>query len=235
MTVVSIILVSLGSLLVLFLLTKLMGCKQMSQLSLFDYIIGISIGSIAAEMATDPSPDFWQPLLAMSIYGAAAFLISLLNNRSRKARRIISGAPLVLLEKGELFRENMKKARMDLGEFLTECRGQGYFDLSAVDVAVLEPNGHLSIWPKSTDRPVTPNDLSLPVRQQPPCRIVVMDGEVLADNLKAAGYDEKWLSRRLSEQKLPAADKLFLVELGDQGQLNAYAQHTQPHTTHRFE
>ena len=235
MQVLSIVLVSLFSLLVLFLLTKLMGCKQMSQLSLFDYIIGISIGSIAAEMATDPSADFWQPLLAMSIYGGVAFLISLVNNRFRGVRRIISGSPLVLMEKGEIYRRNMKKARMDLGEFLTECRGQGYFDLSAIDVAVLEPNGHLSIWPCSTERPVTPNDLSLPVKRQPPGRIVVMDGEVLTDNLQAAGYDEKWLTRQLSEQNLPPVNKLFLAELGDQGKLNVYAQHREPHVTHQFE
>ena len=129
----------------------------------------------------------------------------------------------------------MKKARMDLGEFLTECRGQGYFDLSQIETAVLEPNGRLSIWPRALDRPVTPNDLSLPVKTQPPARIVVMDGEILTDNLKAAGFDSKWLTRQLSEQNLPPVNKLFLVELGDQGKLISYALHTQPHITHQFE
>ena len=131
---------SLVSLAALFLLTKLMGNKQVSQMNLFDYIIGITIGSIAAEMATElDTPE--NSLLAMVVYAVVAVCISLLTNKSLAARRIMTGKPLVLMDGGIIYRENLKKAKMDLGEFLMYCRIGGYFDLSQIQTALLEHNG----------------------------------------------------------------------------------------------
>ena len=128
---------SLVSLAALFLLTKLMGNKQVSQMNLFDYIIGITIGSIAAEMATElDTPE--NSLLAMAVYAVVAVCISLLTNKSLAARRIMTGKPLVLMDGGIIYRENLKKAKMDLGEFLMYCRIGGYFDLSQIQTALLD-------------------------------------------------------------------------------------------------
>lgn len=113
---------SFGSVIFLFILTKLMGNKEMSQLSMFDYIIGITIGSIAAEMATALENDFMQPLVAMAVYAIVSIIISILSYKSLKVRRIISGNSLILLDNGELYRNNFKKAKLDLNEFLMQCR-----------------------------------------------------------------------------------------------------------------
>ncbi len=113
---------SFGSVIFLFILTKLMGNKEMSQLSMFDYIIGITIGSIAAEMATALENDFMQPLVAMAVYAIVSIIISILSYKSLKVRRIISGNSLILLDNGELYRNNLKKAKLDLNEFLMQCR-----------------------------------------------------------------------------------------------------------------
>lgn len=113
---------SFGSVIFLFILTKLMGNKEMSQLSMFDYIIGITIGSIAAEMATALENDFMQPVVAMAVYAIVSIIISILSYKSLKVRRIISGNSLILLDNGELYRDNLKKAKLDLNEFLMQCR-----------------------------------------------------------------------------------------------------------------
>ena len=128
MELINIVFTSLGSLLVLFLLTKIMGYRQMSQLSMFDYINGITIGSIAAEMATSLEDDFLKPLVAMIIYGIVAVLISLLTSKSIKFRRIVSGKSLILYDNNKLFYNNLKKAKMDIDEFLIQCRNNGYFN-----------------------------------------------------------------------------------------------------------
>ena len=122
MDLIKIVALSLGSVIFLFILTKLMGNKEMSQLSMFDYIIGITIGSIAAEMSTALESDFMQPVVAMAVYAVVSIIISILSYKSLKLRRIISGNSLILLDNGELYRDNLKKAKLDLNEFLMQCR-----------------------------------------------------------------------------------------------------------------
>lgn len=135
-----IVALSFGSVIFLFILTKLMGNKEMSQLSMFDYIIGITIGSIAAEMSTALENDFMQPVVAMAVYAIVSIIISILSYKSIKIRRIISGNSLILFDNNELYRNNLKKAKLDLNEFLMQCRTAGYFRLSDIQTAILEPN-----------------------------------------------------------------------------------------------
>ena len=125
----------------------------MSQLSMFDYIIGITIGSIAAEMATALETEFWQPLLAMGIYALVAVIFSILSTKSLKSRRLISGTTLVLFDNGILYRKNFKTAKLDLDEFLMICRINGYFNLNDIQTALLETNGKISFLPKAEKRP----------------------------------------------------------------------------------
>ena len=122
MDLLKIVALSFGSVIFLFVLTKLMGNKEMSQLSMFDYIIGITIGSIAAEMSTALENDFMQPVIAMSVYAIVSIIISVLSYKSLKIRRIIYGNSLILFDNGELYRDNLKKAKLDLNEFLMQCR-----------------------------------------------------------------------------------------------------------------
>lgn len=127
MDLLKIVALSFGSVIFLFILTKLMGNKEMSQLSMFDYIIGITIGSIAAEMSTALENDFMQPVVAMAVYAIVSIIISILSYKSLKVRRIISGNSLILLDNGELYRDNLKKAKLDLNEFLMQCRTSRIF------------------------------------------------------------------------------------------------------------
>ena len=166
MELLHVFLTSVGSVAYLFILTKLLGNKQMSQLSMFDYINGITIGSIAAEMATALEDDFLLPMIGMAVYTAAALLISLVASHSIKLRKFLIGRPLSLYDNGKLYRECMKKAKLDLNEFLTECRNNGYFNLSEIQTAILETNGKISILPAASSRPVTPADMNLSPAQE---------------------------------------------------------------------
>lgn len=203
-------LTALGSILILFILTKIMGNKQMSQLSMFDYITGITIGSITAEMAT-ALEDFRKPLLAMIIYGLVASLISIVSYRSIKLRRILTGKSMILFEKGKLYEKNLKKAKLDVNEFLTECRISGYFDLSNLEVAILETTGKISFIPLSTLRPVNPSDFQLTPEQEKLVANIIIDGKVLTENLKNTGNDESWLNIQLRSLGFPNIKDIFLA------------------------
>lgn len=199
MEILQVLITSAVSLAVLFLLTKLMGNKQVSQLSMFDYIIGISIGSIAAEMATElENPE--NPLAAMIVYGVIAFLVSVISQRSTKVRKVMSGRPLVIMDNGIIYRENLKKARIDLSDFLTQCRTSGYFDLNQIQTAVMEYNGAISFLPVSKYRPATPSDMDLQPEQEYLQITVIMDGHINKSNLKLSGNNEVWLTKQLHLQ-----------------------------------
>ncbi len=221
MEVIKIILTALLSAVTLFLLAKLMGHKQIVQLDLFDYITGITIGSIAAELATELENPI-QPLVAMIVYGLISIGLSVLTSKCPRARKYVNGTPTILMNNGKLYRKNMKKAKLDLSEFLMMCREAGYFDLSAIQTAVFEYNGRLNILPVSGQRPVTPDDMGL---TPPPAGIfteLIMDGRVMGENLRRMGLDEQWLQKQIKQQGYHSAKEIFLGLCDQNNQLTLY-------------
>lgn len=220
--ILKIIILSIVSEIVLFILTKLMGNKEMSQLSMFDYIIGITIGSIAAEMSTALESDYMQPLVAMIVYAIVAIIISISCNKSLKARRFIYGNSLILLNNGKLYRKNFKTAKLDLNEFLVQCRSNGYFNIAELETAILEPNGKISFLPKNTNRPATPADLNLTPEAATINVNVIIDGRIIYENLKNSGHDEMWLQKELVSQGFKNPEQIFLATLDNQNNLSIY-------------
>ena len=210
------------SIFVLFILTKLMGNREMTQLSMFDYAVSITIGSIAAEMATALETDFMQPLIAMVVYAIITIIISYIANKSLVARRIINGNSVILFNNGKLYRENLKKAKLDLSEFLTQCRNQGYFNIADVETIVLESNGRLSMLPKASKRPATPEDLGISVESEKIISTIILDGEVLKDNLEHIGKNEEWLFKEMKKQGYPNEHSIFLATVDKDLNLSIY-------------
>ena len=209
MEILNVILTSILSAAALFIIAKIMGHKQMSQLDFFDYITGITIGSIAAELATELEKPL-QPLIAMAIYGIIAVLLTIITSKLPKARKFINGTPTILMNNGKLYRENLKKAKLDLSEFMLLCREQGYFDLDEIKTAVFEHNGKLSILPKSEKRPIVPDDLKIAVKESHIGVEVIMDGRVMGENLSRMGRDEIWLRKHLSAMGYNSSREIFL-------------------------
>ncbi len=202
---------SAGALIILFLLTKLIGNKQMSQMNLFDYINGITIGSIAAEMATSLESDFLQPALAMVIFALLTILMDLASNHSFRARRFFEGKSIILMENGKLYYKQFRRARVDINEFLGQCRNNGYFRLTDLHTVILEPNGQMSFLPMATAHPATPADLKLPPPQQDTAPYtLIADGQLLAHNLHACGKDSNWLQKQLAAQNIKQ-EEVFLA------------------------
>ena len=116
-------------------------------------------------MATSLEEDFIQPMTAMIVYALAAILLSWISSKSIRARRVIEGKPLILMDHWELYFENLKKAKIDVSEFLVQCRVKGYFDVSKLETAILEGNGKIIFLPKVADRPITPFDVNISLQQ----------------------------------------------------------------------
>lgn len=215
---------SAASITALFIFTKLMGNRQVSQMSMFDYINGITIGSIAAEMATSLEDSFLKPLLAMALYTLAAIGIAYFTMKSRKLRKFFNGKPIILYEQDRLYEKNLRRARLDVNEFLTQCRAAGYFDLANLQVAVLETNGSISFLPKCEQRPVTPQDMGLAPPQDGPVVNLIIDGEILEDNLKHSGKDEKWLNTQLHAQNVSKVKEVLLATCDCRNNLTVFVK-----------
>ena len=222
MEMLSVALTSILSAAALFALAKIMGHKQMSQLDIFDYITGITIGSIAAELATEIENPL-APFAAMLIYGAIAVILSYATSKAQKARKYINGTPTIVMHNGRLYRENMKKAKLDLSEFMMMCRQAGYFNLSDIKTAVFEYNGRLSILPMGEKRPATPADLNIAVKSEDICTEVIMDGRILEENLKRMGLDAKWLRKQIVQQGYGSEREIFLGICDENKSLSLYA------------
>lgn len=225
---------SFSSLIVLFILTKIMGNKEISQLSMFDYTIGITIGSIAAEMATSLEANFMEPLIAMVVYAIVAVLISLISSKSLVFRRIIQGKSVILYDNGRIYRENFKKTNLDLNEFLMQCRTNGYFNLAEIQTAILESSGKISILPKSLKRPVNPEDLNLNPPTDNIVTNLILDGKILKQNLKAIGKNEEWLLNQIKNQGIPKLNQIFLATYDNENNLSIYKKINTKHLKDPF-
>lgn len=217
-----IIALSFGSIIAIFILTKLMGYRQMSQMSMFDYINGITIGSIAAEMATSLENNFLQPLTAMIVYSLTALFLSFFTSKSIKARRIIEGSPLILFNRGQLYRNNLKRAKIDVTEFLIQCRVNGYFDISKLETAILEGNGKISFLPKAEERPVTPADMQLKPEKDYLVANVILDGKLMKENLRHTGHEEKWLHAQIRAQGAKRIEDVLLATCDASNKVKVY-------------
>lgn len=212
----------LTSILVLFILSKVMGRKQVSQFNLFDYIIGISIGSIAAEMTLNSEIDFFEGVFAIFIYAIVAYLITLLTLKSMRARRLITGTPTVVIQKGKILYKNMRKCKIEINDLLQEARTNGYFDLSQIEYALMEANGKISFLQKSKYQPITCKDMKLKTSFEGLCANVIIDGKIMPNNLLAVGKDEQWLLTRIKNNHYDTIDDLLLVTLDSNEQLSFF-------------
>lgn len=228
--VIQVIITALGSAITLFILSKLMGNREMSQLSIFDYINSITIGSIAAEMATCEFTDALKPFTAMIVFAILNITLSLVTNKSLKLRRLIAGKPSTLYDKGQIYYKNLSKAKMDLGEFLTQCRVNGYFDLSNIQTAILESNGKISFLPVSDMRPVTGKDLNITPTQDELVANVIMDGNIMHKNLKYMGKNEQWLYKQLRTHDINDISEVFLATCDSNNKLCVYRKLNQEMT-----
>lgn len=222
MEILKVILTTVLSAAALFLIAKIMGHRQVAQLDFFDYITGITIGSIAAELATElESP--WKPLIAMVLYGAASVGLNLITNKFPKSRIYINGSPTILMNHGKLYRKNLKKVKLDLSEFLMMCRELGYFDITEIQTAIFECNGKLTVLPFSINHPATPKDFNLNPAPDSISTEVIMDGRIIEENLKCMGLDQNWLGTQLKEQGHRNAKEIFLGVCDREHQLSLFA------------
>ncbi len=210
---------ALFSLVTLFFITKIIGKKQVSELSLFDYVISISIGNFAAEISMNIDVQIMNGFIAVIIFGFIATFVSILTMKSIKIRRFFIGSPTIIIENGKFIYKNLKRVKMDINDFLEATRIAGYFDVSQIKYALMEANGQISFLPKDEYNPVTVKDMNLKPSVQGLCANVIIDGNVMPNNLKKIGKDEDWLIKQMKIKGYKNFNEILLATIDDNEKL----------------
>lgn len=202
----------------LIVMTKLLGKKQISEVSFFEYISGITIGSIAGEVIMGLDSNIGHGLLAIAIFTLITYVVGVLSLKSKNFRDLIEGKATIFIKDGKILEDSLKKEKYTLDEFGTLLRQKGVFNVADVEFAVLEPTGDLSVLLKKEHQPLTPKDINLKVPEEKEPQTVIMDGNILNDSLTEAGKSRKWLNLELDKLGV-TLENVFHAQINSFGEL----------------
>ncbi|MFB4165300.1 DUF421 domain-containing protein [Alteribacillus sp. JSM 102045] len=210
---------SLIFLVVLFIITKIAGKKQLSQLSFFEYVSGFTIGSIASEVMMNIDLKVRHGILGIVIFGVTPFLAGFISMKSKRVRDVFEGKGTVFIKNGKVMEENLKKEKYTIDELMELLRSKDVFQISDVEFAVLEANGELNVLLKKENQPLTAKDFGVKVPSFKEPQTVIMDGEILDEPLSTIGLSRNWLKTEL-EKKGVSIENVFLGQVDSFGQLS---------------
>jgi len=209
---------TLAAVFALFFLTKLLGKRQVSELSVFEYITGITIGSIAAYVSLDMEASWYLGLVALIVWVGVSLGIEFLQMKSKSARNWIDGKTTVLIKDGKLLEDNLRRERLTADEFLQQLRKKNVFNTADVEFAVMEPNGEINVLLTRENQPLTPKHLGIAVAPEQETQTVIIDGKVMNEPLATIGLSPGWLSTELEKLGV-TVENVFLGQVDSYGQL----------------
>jgi uncharacterized membrane protein YcaP (DUF421 family) len=217
-TIIDIISRTFLLILILFLITKLVGKKQISEITFFEYVSGITVGSIAAEAVMGVDTNVSYGIIAVLIFALTSLFVDFTSLKSKKFRDIVEGTGTVFIKDGNIIEENLKKERYSSDELASLLRRQSIFRVADVEFAILEPTGDLSVLLKKENRPLTAKDLQLEVANDKELQTIIMDGKIINDSLARSGKNRSWLNSEL--QKLGVTlDNVYFGQVDCYGEL----------------
>ena len=219
---------SIISIIVLFGFTRLSGKKQISQLSFFHYVIGISIGSIAAAYAVDKELEFTGFLVSMIIYGVFPLILSQMNIKNYKFRKFLNGSPTILIQDGKIIENNLRKTKINVNELLEESRLKNAFNISEVEFAILETNGQVSVQLKSENLPVTIKDMAIDSEYKGLCANIIIDGNIIDETLQCLGKTKKWAENEIKKSGVTDISDILLAFMDSNGKISIYKKSDSP-------
>lgn len=205
-------------LVILFLITKGLGKKQLSQMNIFEYITGIVIGSIVAMHAADTTTNFFHAIASLLIWFLIPLSVEFLSQKSKSFRNLVQGKSTVFIQDGKIMEDNLKKERFTTDELLEKLRSNNIFKTADVEFAVLEPSGNLSVMPKKENQPVTAKILGMKIPKEKETQTIIMDGKVLLEPLSNLSLNTNWLETELDKINV-SIENVFLGQADTDGQL----------------
>lgn len=210
---------SVLSFLVLFTLARILGKKQLSQLTFFDYVVGIAIGDMASTISFDTEMKFLNGVTSLVVYTGLSLLMYFGAMKSFKFRDLVESSPSILVKNGKVLEQTLAKHKLTFDDLLNGLRVQGAFNLSEVEIAILETDGQISVMKKPQYQSLTPNDIGLNVAEDHAPSLIIIDGVFLEKRLQYLGYSKEWLVEELRKKGAEEMKDVFLAQLNSDGSL----------------
>jgi len=204
---------------ILLLFVRLMGKQQVAQLTFFDYVVGITIGSIASTLSVQANENLLSTSAGLATWTVLAILLAYLSMHNMQLRKILDGQPTVVIENGKILEANLRQIRIPTEELLSELRTLGVFNIADIEFAMFEPSGKISIQKKSQKQPLTPSDLNVPTQYDGLPTNLVMDGVLLESSLKSLNLTKAWLHFQLGKKNIQDVSEISLAQLDTKGNL----------------
>ena len=205
--------------LTLLLLTRVQGKKQISHLTYFDYITGITIGDVAAGVISDQDIGITRTLVALVLLTGLSVIASYLAERSRWVRKVTEGEPIIVLKDGKILEKNLRSQRVDIDHLTMLLRKKNIFSVEEVDFAVLETDGSLSVMKKIEEETVTKKDLGIRSNVVKPSIELIIDGELDMKSLKEIGKDKDWVLEVIQENGFEEIKDVSYMEFYKNGEI----------------
>lgn len=208
--------------LVLFITTRIIGRKEISQMTFFNFVSAIAIGSITANLAVNSQLSITHGLIAIVGWGILTFLIASIDLKSKNARRITSGEPIIVIKEGKIMEQALRSTRLNIDTLSSMLRQQSIFSIQEVEYAIFETSGKLSVMKKENVQTVTKMDLNIPAQNKvyPIATQVVSDSMVVSNNLARLNLDQSWLEQQLKNQGVSSISEVFFAEVQPDGSLH---------------
>ncbi len=204
---------------ILLSLTRLMGKREISQMTFFDYTVGITIGTLTGSMITDVDISWYEVLPALLIFVMLQIISAFLSMKSINFRRLVDGSSTVLIKEGKILEDNMRKVRFNSSELLSKLHEKNVFKFADVETAILENDGKLSVQKKSNKQPVTSSDMNINVQPSGLPMVMIEDGAILGENLKKFGITRVWLISKLADQGVYDIKSVMMAQVDTSGNM----------------
>jgi len=190
---------------------RIMGKREVGQLSPFDLVVAIMIAETAAISMEDLSKPLIVGFIPILTLMLAEILFSYACLKNNWVRKLITGEPSILIDKGVIMEKEMRKIRYNVNDLLAQLRGKNVSNINDVEYAILEPSGELNVILKADKRPLTPADINLKPSDYGLPLPVIFDGEVQESNLRKLGRDRAWLKKKLAEKGISHFESVLLA------------------------
>lgn len=213
-----IIIRTLSAAFVLFLMTRILGKRQLSQLTFFEYVTGITIGDLAAFLSINHDQDWYIALVAIVTWFLVSLGIEFLQMKSKKSRDVIDSKGTVLIKDGKVLEDNLMKEKLTNEELMEQLRRKSIFKISQVEYAVIEPDGQVNALLKDQYQPITLAQLGISIPTEAEPQTVILDGKIMDEPLATAGFGRQWLNTELEKQGV-SLENVYLGQVDGYGQL----------------
>jgi uncharacterized membrane protein YcaP (DUF421 family) len=203
----------------LLILTRLLDKSQVGQLTLYEYVSGITIGSLGATIAASEPEKLWSNYYDLILFAILTYIVSVCTMKSRPFRTLLEGSPSIIIENGRIIKENMKSLRLDLDELNALLRAKDIVDIAEIQYAILETTGEMSIIRKSAFQPLTKSDMNIHLTDPTFPVELIMDGEIIEENLKSQNLTHTWLAEQLKLRNIKSASNIMYAVIDSKGQL----------------